>query len=358
MLKIRSDPATWPGGVPEFEDGAIIATDDYYVERMEDGRDELHFTVQVDDPAYLAIAEETRIIETTENQTYVVKTIDAGSKTAEIGCQLDLSAWQSEMYIGYNSGSKTCAAIIHSICPGGWTVTGGDGATKKRTLEMDGPTPLDIIRDAMDVFGCRVRFDNYTRTAEIIIPENVSRGTAYAVDSVNLRESNFKGKSTDLYTRLYPIGKDGLQIGSINGGKPYVENLSYTKDTISKVWVDERYTDAQSLMKDAQDRVNAAARPVRSWELDVVDLYQLDAATWNELKMAMFDVLLLIDPRKKQQHLVQIKQQRVYPHRPEKNKIYVSTTAGSVQKSIRRIVRELTDANSTFYQRLKAAKKE
>lgn len=163
---------------------------------------------------------------------------------------------------------------------------------------MDGPTPLDIIRDAMDVFGCRVRFDNYTRTAEIIIPENVSRGTAYAVDSVNLRESNFKGKSTDLYTRLYPIGKDGLQIGSINGGKPYVENLSYTKDTISKVWVDERYTDAQSLMADAQDRVNAAARPVRSWELDVVDLYQLDAATWNELKMAMFDVLLLIDPRK------------------------------------------------------------
>ena len=101
MLKIMDTDSAFDGEAPEFEGGNLIAVDDYYIQRMEDGRDELHFTVQVSDPSYQRIREETRIIETTENQTYVVKAIDAGSKTADIGCQLDLDAWRFSMYLGY-----------------------------------------------------------------------------------------------------------------------------------------------------------------------------------------------------------------------------------------------------------------
>lgn len=357
MLKIQvTTETTWDGDIPDFEGGIIIATDDYYIQRMEDGRDELHFTVQVTDPAYAMIQEETRIIETTENQTYIVKTIDAGSKVADIGCQLDLDIWRATMYLDYKSGSKTAHAIINAVRPGlRWIVQGAETDTKKRSIEMDGPTALDIILDVEDLFGYRVRFDNHERVATIIIPENIRQSNAYVIDNVNLRKANFKGKSTDLYTRLYPVGKDGLRIGSVNGGKDYVENQTYTNETISKVWVDERYTDAQSLKEDAQARVDEACKPVRSWELDVADLHKLDARTWQDLEMSMFDKILLVDPHRKQRHIVQIRQQRIYPHHPERNKIYVSTIAGSAQQTIKAVARQLADANSTFFQRLRAA---
>ena len=355
MLKIRIDPHTTSGEISEFEGGELIATDDYYIQRMEDGRDELHFTVQLSDPAYKKIWEEARIIETTENQTYVVKAIDAGSRTADISCQLDLDAWRAEVWIGYNTGGGAVAnGIIRAVCPGGWTVNGGWSETKKRSIEMEGPTPLDIVLEVEDRFGYAVRFDTNARTATIIVPGKISQTTAYAVESVNLRKAEFKGKSTDLYTRLYPIGKDGLRIYSVNGEKNYVQNTSYTKQIISKVWIDERYTDPQSLMEDAQAKVDAASQPVRSWELDVVDLHSLNPLEWSGFKMDMFDIILLIDPYREQRHLVQIREQRIYPHHPERNKIYVSTVARSLQRTTGILLRQITDCNSSFFQILKA----
>lgn len=360
MLKILNiEKKEWAGDIPDFEGGIVIAADDYYIQRMEDGRDELHFTIQTADPAYVEIQEETRIIETTENQTYAVKTIDAGSESADIGCQLDLDIWRATMYLDYKSGLKTAHAIINAARPGlEWSVQGAETDTKKRSIEMDGPTALDIVLDVEDLFGYRVRFDNYRRIATIIIPGNAGQTNAYIVDSVNLLKANFKGKSTDLYTRLYPIGKDGLRIGSVNRNKDYVENRTYTNEIISKIWVDERYTDAQSLKEDAQAKVDEACKPARSWELDVTDLHKLDAQTWQDLKMSMFDKILLVDPRRKQRYIVQIRQQRIYPHYPERNKIYVSTVAGSAQRTIKAVARQLADANSIFFQRLKAAFKE
>lgn len=356
MLKIRSDPYTLSGEVPEFESGELIAADDYYIQRVEDGRDELHFTIRLSDPAYKKIQEESRIIETTEDQTYVVKTIDAGGRTADIGCQLDLDAWQADIRIPYKITAATANGIVRAVCPGGWTVIGAEADKKVRAMEMAGPTPLDIVLEMEDLFGYPVRFDNDCRIATIILPQKATQTTAYVVDSVNLRKTEFKGKSTDLYTRLYPIGKDGLRIYSVNGGKNYVQNTSYTKQIISKAWIDERYTDAQSLMEDAQAKVDAASQPVRSWELDVADLHSLDPQRWSTLKMSIFDRILLIDPHREQRHLVQIREQRIYPHRPERNKIYVSTVARNLQRTTNRLLKQITDRNSAFYQILKASK--
>lgn len=356
MLKIRSDPYPLSGEVPEFEGGELIAVDDYYIQRMEDGRDELHFTVQLSDPAYKKIQEESRIIETTENQTYVIRAIDAGGRTADIKCQLDLDAWRVGIYIHYKSGTAAAIGIAKAVCPGGWTVVGAESDTKARAIEMEGPTPLDIMLEMEDLFGYPVRFDNDHRIATIITPKKATQTTAYVVDSVNLRKTEYKGKSTDLYTRLYPIGKDGLRIYSVNGGKNYVQNTRYTKQIISKVWIDERYTDAQSLMEDAQAKVDAASQPVRSWELDVVDLHSLDPQRWSGLQMSMFDQILLVDPHREQRHLVQIREQRIYPHRPERNKIYVSTVARNLQQTTYRLLKQITDRNSAFYQILKASK--
>ena len=42
MLKVQiTENKVWTGDIPDFEGGIIIATDDYYIQRMEDGPDQL-----------------------------------------------------------------------------------------------------------------------------------------------------------------------------------------------------------------------------------------------------------------------------------------------------------------------------
>ena len=102
MLKILNiEKKEWAGDIPDVEGGIVIAADDYYIQRMEDGRDELHFTIQTADPAYVEIQEETRIIETTENQTYAVKTIELAANR-----QTSAASW---IWI---SGEPPCTWII------------------------------------------------------------------------------------------------------------------------------------------------------------------------------------------------------------------------------------------------------
>lgn len=340
--------------VPPFESGAHIATDDYYIERMANGLDELHFSLSLQAPAYRKIQEETKILETTTQQTYVVKTMDAGQKTVSIGCQLDLDEWRSTCLLNFNGSMLTAEQMLRKACPPGWTIRDDLSPAKRRTIKMEGPTPLEVALDVQEWFGGAIRFLTNSKVAVVTYPAAQTLSNAYAIDSVNLRAANYKGKSSDLYTRLYAYGKDGLSISSVNGGLPYVEARSYVNKVICKLWVDERYTDPQNLKEDAQARVDQASQPVRSWELDVVDLYRLDSDKWESLQMELFDVILLVDRYKDQQYQVQVRQQRIYPYYPERNKIYVSTVARSVQRSLKQVIREITDRNSGFYQRLNA----
>lgn len=339
----------------QIENGIQIAADDYYIQHMEGGLDELHFEVTLSDPAYYALCEESRILETTEQQTYTVKLINAGRRTAKISCVLDLCDWQTQLYMSYKSGSRTAGAVLTSVVPSGWTVINTAVNQKKREIEMDAPTALEIVEQMQDTFGCAVRFDTASKTATLLYPEEKPLSNAYAVDTVNLRSApEFKGKTSDLYTRLYPIGKDGLSIATVNGGKAYVENLTYTSKIICAVWKDERYTDAESLRDDAQARVDAASQPERSWTLDIVDLNRLNSRKWPDMGLSMFTVLRLVDSYKGFQANVQVREDKVYPYYPEKNEITVSTAAKSVQRTLKSLYRQMNNPNSSFYQRLNA----
>lgn len=342
----------------QIENGIQIATDAYYIQHKENGMDELHFEVSVYDPVYRAIAEEGRILETTEQQTYTVKTIAAGKKTAKIGCKLDLSDWQKSICINYIRPGTPLMILQGTVVDflgdseplRAWMMLDKGNVEERRSIEMQGPTPLELALQMQESFGCAVRFDTSAKTATILWPETMELSNSYVVDTVNLRAApEFKGKSTDLYTRLYPIGKDGLRIEG-----DYVENLSYTNQIICAIWQDNRYTDAAELKADAQKRVDAASQPLRSWKLSVVDLHRLNSQKWPDMGLELFTKLRLVDDLKGFSAIVQVKEDKVYPYYPEKNEITVSTSAGSVQKTLRSLYRDIHDPNSVFHQKLNA----
>ena len=345
----------------QIQNGPQIAVDDYYIQHMENGLDELHFEILLSDPAYKVLAEEVRLIETTEHQTYTVKTISGGKNTAKIGCRIDLSDWEQTICINYDRAGTALmilqGAVVDflgdSAALRGWTMVDSGSKTEQRTIQMQGPKPLELAAQTQETFGCAVRFDTNEKIATILWPDDMTLSNSYAVDTVNLRSApEFKGKSSNLYTRLYPVGKNGLRIGSVNGGLDYVQNLSYTNQIICAFWQDSRYTDASELRDDAQKRVDEASQPERSWKLSIVDLHRLDPHKWQDMGLSMFTVLRLIDNNKGFAANVQVREDKVYPYYPEKNEITVSTVTRSVQRTLRGIYNDINNPNSAFWQKI------
>ena len=338
--------STGTGGVP-------LRCDDYYIKQLASGLDELLFTISIWDENYAAIQEESSIREESGSPVnYLVKAIDGGKQTATVKCQIDLDDWKSVLSLNYNSGSNSVGDIVNAVKPTGWTVTNHSGITYKRTIKLEAATPLDVLDQCRSTFNnITFRFDNINKIVDII---NMTGGTnlgAFVTRDLNLTANDYKGKSSNFATRLYAYGKDGLSFASINGGKPYVENHTYSDRVICAYWSDERYTVAANLLLDAQAKINAMAVPQRSFDLSVVDLAAVDPAKYGELDFKLFSVVSLIDQTRsgsKVDHTVV--ERWIYPYHPEKNKVTLSTAAPRIQSQVSQIINSVTNVNSDWNQ--------
>ena len=236
------------------QSGSIpLKVDDYYIRELASGLDELCFSISVWDDDYTLIQEESSIKEESDGSAcfYLVKAIDGGKDTATIKCQIDLDEWKSTMVVGYDSGSNTFPAIVNAVKPTGWTVVNNSGIVSARTIRLDAATPMDVLEQCRSTYtGATYRFDNVNKVVTLLNMNNGQNLGAFVTRDLNLKENDYKGKSTNFATRLYAYGKDGLSFASINGGKPYVDDNTYTNRVICAYWKDERYTVAQNLLPD------------------------------------------------------------------------------------------------------------
>lgn len=334
--------------------------DDYYIKRLASGLDELCFSISIWDEQYPLIQEEASIREESQGRdpiNYLVKAIDGGADSASIKAQIDLDEWKSTMTVGYNSGSLTVGAIVRAVAPTGWTVSDESGLTYSRTIDLKSATPLDVLTQCRSTFnGVTFRWDNINRVVRIInMNAGVSIG-AFVTRDLNLRQNSYKGKSSGFATRLYAYGKDGLSFASINGGKPYVENHTYSNRVICAYWNDNRYTVAANLLQAAQDRLKTVAIPSRSYSCDVVDLAAVDPAKYGYLSFPLFTVVTLIDQTRsgaKIDH--QVVELWEYPKHPEQNKVTLSTAAPRIQSQVTQIINSITDEDSEWAQQQSSA---
>ena len=331
-----------------------LKVDDYYIRQLASGLDELNFSISVWDEDYPLIQEESSIKEESDGQAcaYLVKAIDAGKNIANVKCQIDLDEWKSVMTVNYNSGSKTFPAIVNAVKPTGWTVVNNSGMTGARTIKLDAATPYDVLEQCRSTFsGATFRFDNIAKKITLV---NMNAGQnlgAFVTRDLNLKENNYKGKSTTFATRLYAYGKDGMSFASINGGKPYVDNFTYSSRVICAYWKDERYTVAQNLLADAQAKLAEMAVPQRSFDCSVVDLAKTNPAKYSELDFVLFSYVGLIDQTRsgtKINH--QVVERWLYPYYPEKNKVVLSTVAPRIQSQVTQIINSITNVNSEWNQ--------
>lgn len=330
-----------------------IQYDDYYIRQLASGLDEVVLNVSIWDELYPLMVEETSIRDR-DQQWYLIKQIDQGSDTAKIVAQLDLDAWKAQMFVGYSNGSATLAATITGVLPAGWSLVDNTGLTIRRTIEGD-YTPMGVLDACRDTYGVYFRFDNVAQTVTAVIPGAAQPLGAFATRDLNLKENNYKGKSNDFVTRLYAYGADGLSFASINDGKPYVDDNTYSSKVVCAVWKDDRYTVAENLLADAKSRLAALAVPTRSYDCDVVDLRATNPEMYGFLNFEIFSVATLIDDAKCISINYQVVERWDYPYYPEKNKVIFSSSPAKIQSQVTHITQQIENPNSAFQQQQQAA---
>ena len=341
-------------------DGYPISQDDYYIRELASGYDEVIFNVNIRDEIYKYIREEALIRDRDQN-SYLIKQIDAGEKTAKVVARINLDDWKSEIHFKYSNNSATVLSTVMGILPDGWTAIDHSGVTKYRTIPTSDTTKdysvtgLEILEDCAKVYDVRFRFDTALKRIHIINPYSYTSMGAFATRDLNLRALNYKGKSEGFITRLYAEGADGLTFASINNGKAYVENKTYADKVVCGFWKDDRYTDKQSLLDDAQTKLDALARPSQSYDCDVIDLANTNPEVYGFEDFSLFQVVTLIDDAKEVRTDYQVVERWTYPYYPVKNKIILSLSTPNIQSAIQTVVSSISQSTSGFQQIIQSA---
>ena len=342
------------------ENGYPLSNDDYYVRELSSGLDELVFQMSLRDPMYKHIVEEARIRDRDEN-IYIIKQIDAGNEQVKVVAQIDIDDFKSVMYEKYSNNSATVNQTVLSVLPAGWACIDHSNITIRRTIPTSDTTTdynvtaWKVLQDCCNVYGVRFRFNSADKIVTIINPKSYENVGAFATRDLNLRELNYKGKSTDLCTRLYAEGADGLTFATLNDGKNYVEDFTYTNKVISAYWKDERYTDAQSLLDDARAKLAENAIPQRSYDCDVLDLASTNPDVYGFENFSLFNVITLIDDAAERRLDYQIVERWNYPYYPARNKVVLATATPKIQNQVVTLMDAVSSPTSTFQQMMQSA---
>lgn len=262
--------------------GAINAVKPKIEATLSDGAKTLTFDYPKDAPFAERLRCEYGI--RTPDDNYIIKDFESSTdkKKISIGCRLDRDGLEGKMWASFKTTAKTAAECMATALDGtGWSAVIYGDVTRRRTVKKDSAcNAVDVIERACKVYGLEPEYDTKERIVKLHASRGRDRG-AYLCEALNLRKLRVQSSSYDFYTRIVPIGKDGIGIDI--DGKNYVENYSYSRKVKTYVWKDERYTHPESLIEDAERKLEEMCRPYEVYEVDMTDLAAADAERYGEI---------------------------------------------------------------------------
>ncbi|MBC9783556.1 phage tail protein [Heliobacterium chlorum] len=211
-------------------------------------------------------------------------------------------------FAGCTAGSAE-SALRYVMQGSTWTV-GTVDVTGTHDLETEKKNRLQNVWEIQKKWGGIVVFDSIQKTVSLRSEDTWKPGYNQQSDRCNFQvryRKNLIGlkvtESADIVTRLYPFGYDDLNIASVNGGKLYVENLTYTQNIYADVYVNTTIYDPAELKSAAEKQLSKVCKPRRHFQTGksngrklqagVVDLRTLPGYEHEEF--ALYQMADLID---------------------------------------------------------------
>lgn len=272
----------------------------------------------------------------TETDEYVLKSIEEGEILNKYLAVLNVEELEGAVFpTGFESVEQTIRACLEfAFEDTGWKI-GTCDITKKRTVRIDDHTTAwEVLQQALSTYRCECIINSLTKAVDIYEQVGSDKG-CYFIEGLNLRKLTLKTDTYDFYTRIYPMGKDGITPFEAIG-KPYIDNFQYSTKVKAYVWKDERYTVTTNLIEDAKAKLEEMSKPYRAFTADVVDLARMSRKYKEILSYGIGDTITLISKKtriKEKQRIVKITE---YPENPEKNTVEISNarkTFAELQKT-------------------------
>jgi phage minor structural protein len=328
-MQIFNDKKERVGILKGFKDRKIVKT-------LDSGDKELTFKYPSDGKQVDLLKEEYYI--RTKEDEYVIRKRKTGTQFNEYTAQLNVEELEGAVFpYGFESKEQTIRACLEFAFEGtGWKV-GVCQITKKRTINKDEETNAwKVLQDCLSTYRTECKINSLTKTIDIYEQIGSDRGR-YFIEGLNLKKLTVTSDTYDFYTRLIPLGKDGIGIEWL--GKPYLENYQYSSKIKTYVWSDERYTNTTSLIEDGIAKLNEMSKPYVAYAADVIDLARQSEKYSSVFDYDIGDTVWMISRKtctKEKQRIVKLTE---YPEAPQNNTVELSNAT----KTFAEVQQEATD---------------
>lgn len=328
-MQIFNDKKQRVGILKGFKDRKIVKT-------LDSGDKELSFKYPSDGEMVDRLKEEYYI--RTKDDEYVIRKKKTGVQFNEYTAQLNVEELEGAVFpYGFESKEQTIRACLEFAFEGtGWKV-GVCQITKKRTINKDEETNAwDVLQDCLSTYRVECKIRSLEKTIDIYEQIGADRGR-YFIEGLNLKKLTVTSDTYDFYTRLIPLGKDGIGIEWL--GKPYLENHQYSSKIKTYVWSDERYTNTTSLIEDGIAKLEEMSKPYVAYTADVIDLARQSEKYSNVFDFDIGDTVWMISKKthtKEKQRIVKLTE---YPESPQNNTVELSNAT----KTFAEVQQEATD---------------
>lgn len=328
-MQIFNDKKQRVGILKGFKDRKIVKT-------LDSGDKELTFKYPSDGKQVDLLKEEYYI--RTKEDEYVIRKRKTGTQFNEYTAQLNVEELESAVFpYGFESKEQTIRACLEFAFEGtGWKV-GTCQITKKRTINKDEETNAwKVLQDCLSTYRVECKINSLTKAIDIYEQIGADRGR-YFIEGLNLKKLTVTSDTYDFYTRLIPLGKDGIGIEWL--GKPYLENYQYSSKIKTYVWSDERYTNTTSLIEDGIAKLEEMSKPYVAYKADVIDLARQSKKYSSVFDFDIGDTVWMISKSTKTKEKQRIVKMTEYPEAPRSNTVELSNAT----KTFAEVQQEATD---------------
>lgn len=328
-MQIFNDKKERVGILKGFKDRKIVKT-------LDSGDKELTFKYPSDGKQVDLLKEEYYI--RTKEDEYVIRKRKTGTQFNEYTAQLNVEELEGAVFpYGFESKEQTIRACLEFAFEGtGWKV-GTCQITKKRTINKDEETNAwKVLQDCLSTYRVECKINSLTKTIDIYEQIGADRGR-YFIEGLNLKKLTVTSDTYDFYTRLIPLGKDGIGIEWL--GKPYLENYQYSSKIKTYVWSDERYTNTTSLIEDGIAKLDEMSKPYVAYTADVIDLARQSEKYSNVFDFDIGDTVWMISKKTRTKEKQRIVKLTEYPEAPRSNTVELSNAT----KTFAEVQQEATD---------------
>lgn len=284
------------------------------IDTLELGIRELCFYIPCKEE-YLDIIQEENYVETAD-YNFIIKEINMENNSfISVRCGPNIENLQGRLFQHFDCFELNLQqAYEYCVATTGWTVEYNSKDKSIVTYQEPWKDAYTMIKTIAEDYGQELWFDTKNKVLRIYDKMGASLG-AYFSNELRLKQLTKQSTSYDYATVLYPVGKDGLTITSINNGKPYLENFSFSNKYIEKVFIDEDIEVAEILKQKAEEYFDEIVVPRASYKVRLTDLGK---------SVSIGDTIMIVDNIKRIKQKQRVVKITRYPFAPEKDTIEIS----------------------------------